>query len=44
MATGFAQRFKGKIRAAQLWLDYGKLIDAGSGIAGAPVVVQKLKI
>ena len=42
MATGFIQRFKGKIKAAEIWLDAGGLYDAHSGIAGSTVVAQRL--
>lgn len=43
MASGFIQRFKGKIKASQLWLDGGgKLVDAASGIGAFPHVAQKL--
>lgn len=44
MANGFLQRFQGKIKVAQLWLGSGGIIDAASGIAGQPVVVQKLSL
>jgi hypothetical protein len=45
MATGFMQRFKGRMMAAELWLaSGGKLVDAGSGIFGFPHFAQKLAI
>lgn len=34
MATGFTQRFQGKIKCAQLWIGSGGMVDAKSGIVG----------
>lgn len=45
MASGFVQRFKGKIKASQLWLDGGNsLIDAPSGIAGQTDFILKVAL
>lgn len=35
MATGFVQRWKGKIVGSQLWLPKGGFYDAASGVAGS---------
>lgn len=38
MASGFAQRFKGKIKAAEIWFDRAKGIwESASGVQTAPV-------
>ena len=42
MATGFVQRFKGKIQAASLWI--GSLYDAPSGIAGLTDFIKKVAL
>jgi hypothetical protein len=42
MATGFVQRFKGKIAAHEIWLARGGLVDKTSGIFADPVVSIKL--
>lgn len=44
MATGFTDRFRGKIKASQLWLGAGGIIDAASGIAGGVVSTQKIAL
>jgi hypothetical protein len=45
MAGGFIQRFKGRIKCSELWLDNGgRLVDAQSGIFAFPHVAQKLAI
>lgn len=44
MTTGFTQRFNGKIKAAVLYLGNGGIVDANSGIAGQPVVTQKIAL
>jgi hypothetical protein len=44
MASGFTQRFQGKIKASQLWLGSGGLIDALSGIAGKTDYLQRLSL
>jgi hypothetical protein len=42
MATGFATRFQGKVKAAALWLGSGGIVDAVSGIAGNVRVAQRI--
>jgi hypothetical protein len=46
MASGFIQRFNGKIKAGVLWLGTGGggIVDSASGIAGKPQVAQRLAI
>jgi hypothetical protein len=41
---GFLERFQGKIKTAALWLGAGGIVDAASGIAAQPVVVQKIAL
>jgi hypothetical protein len=41
MATGFTQRFKGKIKVHSLWLGSGGIVDV-SGIASSVQVAQRL--
>lgn len=44
MATGFVERFRGKVKAEALWLGKGGIVDAASGIGAQPVTVQKLSL
>lgn len=44
MASGFLQRFQGKVKIGALWLGAVGIIDAASGIAAQPVVVQKIAL
>lgn len=44
MATGFTQRFQGKIKAAQLWLGTGGVFDAVSGVKGLNDFVMKIPL
>lgn len=44
MANGFLQRFQGKVKVGALWLGAVGIIDAASGIAAQPVVVQKISL
>ena len=41
---GIMQRFQGSIKTAALLLGGGGIIDAASGIAGGPVVTQKIPL
>lgn len=44
MASGFMQRWKGKIIAQQLWIGSGGVIDSPSGVAGKTDYVQRLSL
>lgn len=44
MATGFQQRFKGKIIASQFWLGSSGFYDASSGIKGITDFVLKVPL
>lgn len=44
MASGFVQRFKGKIVAQVLHLGAGGIVDAASGIAGKANVTQRIAL
>jgi hypothetical protein len=44
MATGFVQRFKGKIKAEELWLGFGGFFDAASGIKGVTDYIIKIPL
>jgi hypothetical protein len=44
MATGFLQRFQGKVRISQLWIGKGGIVDAVSGIGGSAPYVQKVPL
>lgn len=44
MATGFLQRFQGKIKTGQLWLGTGGLYDAVSGIKGQSDFILKIAL
>jgi hypothetical protein len=44
MASGFMQRFQGKIKANQLWIGGGGVIDSLSGIAGKTDYLQKISL
>jgi len=44
MASGFMQRFKGKIAAAQLWVTKGQVYDAASGISGSMQLIARIPL
>jgi hypothetical protein len=44
MATGFTDRFRGKIKAYVIYLGGGGIVDAASGIAGGIVSTQKISL
>jgi hypothetical protein len=44
MATGFVQRWKGKVMAAALYLGPGGIVDAASGIGGKVQLANKTAI
>jgi hypothetical protein len=44
MASGFMQRFQGRIKANQLWVGSGGFIDASSGIKGLTDYIIKLPL
>ena len=44
MATGFVQRFKGKVQAASLWLGNSGFYDAPSGVAGITDFMLKVPL
>lgn len=44
MASGFMQRFKGKIAAAQLWITKGSIYDSASGIAGSMQMILRIPL
>jgi hypothetical protein len=44
MSTGFVQRFKGRIKAEQLWIGSGGFYDAVSGIKGITDYIIKVPL
>ena len=44
MATGFVQRWKGKVMAAVLYLGSGGIVDAASGVAGKAQLANRTAI